>query len=209
MQLLGQSHQRHRVVLRGPLRVPGLGSVEDAPREGQRGPSEVGGWLRNKLPVEQGDLRNVQSHVLYLGIIRGIQDGDLQEAIHGGVSDGPPQGLQDVPFHLDEHVVIVERATHGLQFLDCGHTVLLVPILGCDQECRTAYQLVMSLVHDPLGAIPVEQIDRQEQGRRQQLERGVGFDEEVKEVGTHEPLNLGLDIDRLDIGEGRRLNTHN
>ena len=56
-----------------------------------------------------------------------------------------------------------------------------------------------------MGAVAVEKVDSQEQSLRQQLEGSVSFNQEVKEAGTHEPLDLGLDVDRVDIRQGLRL----
>jgi hypothetical protein len=63
----------------------------------------------------------------------------------------------------------------------------------------------VSLVDYPLRAVPVQQVDGQEQGRRHKLEGSVGLDQEVKKVRAHEPLNLGLNIDGLDVGDGLTL----
>lgn len=151
--------------------------------------------------MEQGDLRDVQSHVLDLRVVRSIQDGNLKEAVHGRVSNRPAQGLQDVPLHLNEHVIIIQGATHRLQLLDGGHAVLLVAILGRNEQSSTSDQLVVSLVDNTLRAVSVKQVDGQEQRRGKELEGSVGFDEEVQQVGAHEPLDLGLNIDGFDVGK--------
>lgn len=64
----------------------------------------------------------------------------------------------------------------------------------------------MTLVNHSLGAVTVQQVDGQKQGGRHELEGSVGLDEEVQEVWAHEPLNLGLDINRLDVRYGLFLN---
>lgn len=59
----------------------------------------------------------------------------------------------------------------------------------------------MPLVDNAPRAIPIEDIDRQEQRAREELKRSMGLDQEVQKVGTHEPLDLGLYIDGLDVGK--------
>lgn len=63
----------------------------------------------------------------------------------------------------------------------------------------------MPLVDNALGAVPIENIDRQEQGGWEKLERGMCLDQEVQEIGTHEPLDFRLDINRLDIRKSGNL----
>jgi hypothetical protein len=72
-----------------------------------------------------------------------------------------------MPFHLDEHVIVVQGAAHGLEFPDGWHTILLVTIFGRNQQSCTANQLVVSLIDNTLGAVSIEKVDGQEQGRWQ------------------------------------------
>jgi hypothetical protein len=53
----------------------------------------------------------------------------------------------------------------------------------------------MTLVNDAARAVAVEEVDSEEQCLREELEGGMGFDEEVEEVWAHEPLDLSLDVD--------------
>ena len=118
------------------------------------------------------------------------------------MADHPVQGLQNVPFHLSEHLVIVERAAHRLQLPYGGYAVLLVTVLGGNEQGCAANELVVTLVDNAAGAVAVEEVDRQEEGLGQQLEGSVGFNQEVEEVGAHEPLDLGLDVNGVDVGQG-------
>lgn len=205
MQLLRQSNQGHRIVVRSPFGVTRLRPIQDAARESQGCPGKVSRRLGHELPVEEGNLEDVQCKMLYFRVVGSIDDGDLKKAVDSRVSNGPSQRLQNVPLHLDEHVVIVQRAAHRLQLLDCGNTVLLVSVLGGDEECCTANELVMSLVHNTLRAVSVEEVDGQEESGRQELECGVRFDQEVKQIRAHEPLDLRLNVNRVDIGKRSRL----
>lgn len=144
-------------------------------------------------------LGDVCSHVLHLSIGCGLGEGNLKEASHGRVTDDPVQGLQNMPFHLCEHVVVVERAAHGLQFLDGGHTLFTVAVLGGNEQGGTTHQLVVTLVDDTLRAVSVEQVHGKEESLGEQLEGVVSFEEEVEEVGTHEPLDLGLNLNGVDV----------
>ena len=105
-----------------------------------------------------------------------------------------------MPLHLHEHVVIVERATHGLQFLDRGDLLFAISVLGSDQEGGTANQLVVALVDHSFGAVTVEQVDGEEQCLGEQLKSHVRFHQEVEQVGSHVPLNLSLNVNGVDIG---------
>lgn len=66
----------------------------------------------------------------------------------------------------------------------------------------------MLLVDDPLGAVPVKQIDGQEKRLPQKRERSVSLDEEVDEVRPHEPLDLALHVDEVGIGQSLVLLRH-
>jgi hypothetical protein len=57
--------------------------------------------------VEKSNLGDVESHVLNLNIVWSFRKGDLEEGIYCCVADHPVEGLQNVPFHLSEHLVIV------------------------------------------------------------------------------------------------------
>ena len=205
VELLREAHQRHRVVLGSPFRVTRLRSVEDATREGQRCSGQVRRRLRHELAVEETDFQDIQRQVFNFRLVRGVHDGNLKKAVDSWVSDGPTQGLQDVPLHLNEHVIVIQRAAHRLQFPNGGHTILLVAILGSNKKSGTSNQLIMSLVNHALGAVSVQEVYGQEQRGREELEGGMGFNQEVQQVGTHEPLDLGLNIDRFHIREGSSL----
>jgi hypothetical protein len=137
--------------------------------------------------------------VLDFSIIGGCGKSNLEESIYGRVSDNPVQSLQNVPFHLGEHFVIVKRAAHRFQLPNGGYAVLFVAILGSNEKRSTSDELVMALVYDTAGAVAVEEINGKEECLGQELESGVSFDQEVEEVGTHEPLDLCLNVNRVDV----------
>jgi hypothetical protein len=58
----------------------------------------------------------------------------------------------------------------------------------------------VTLVDDTARAVPVEEVDSKEECLWEELEGGVGLDEKVNEVWSHEPLDLLLDVDRRNIG---------
>jgi ABC-type Na+ transport system ATPase subunit NatA len=109
--------------------------------------------------------------------------------------NNPVEGLQNVPLHLCEHLVVVQGATHGLQLSYSRYPVLLITVLGSNEEGGATDKLIVALVDDTAGAVAVEEVDSKKQSFRQQLEGGVSFNQEVKEVGTHEPLDLSLNVD--------------
>lgn len=197
MQLLGQLHQSHLFVKL--VAVWNLESAEDGAGEGERGASHDR-WLgRDKVLVVEGNLADVPCHVLHLHILVFLGQGDLQEAVDRRMTDPPVERVQHVPLHLCEHLLVVEVAAHGLQLPDGWHAILTVTVLGGDQEGGTADQLVVTLVDNALGAVPVEEVDGKEKGLGEKLEGRVGLDEEVEEVRSHEPLDLSLDVNRSHI----------
>jgi hypothetical protein len=149
--------------------------------------------------MEKSDLGDVQGHVLDFGIVWRLRQSNLEESVDSGVSNDPVEGLQNVPLHLREHFVIVKGAAHGLELSYSWYSVLLVTILGSDEQGSTPNKLVVALVDNTAGAVTVEEVDGEEQCFRQQLESGVRFNQEVKEIGPHEPLDLCLDVNRVDI----------
>lgn len=104
-----------------------------------------------------------------------------------------------MPLHLREHLVVIKRAAHGLELPYGRDTVFLVAILGSDEQSSTTNKLVVALVDDTARAVPIEKVYSEEQGLRQKLEGGMGFDEEVEKIWSHEPLDFGLDVNRVDI----------
>lgn len=186
-------------------RVPrGLGTSEDASGQGEGGMGHVRGTRSDKVLVVEGHLGNVAGQVLELGVgvARGaLEQGNLDPGVDGRVSHDPVEGVEDVPLHLGEHGGIVEATAHGGELADEGDLVLLVAVLGGNKQGRAADELVMTLVDDATRAVAVEQVDGEEERLGEQLKGGVGLDEKVDEVGTHEPLNLLLNVNRGDVGE--------
>jgi hypothetical protein len=82
---------------------------------------------------------------------------------------------------------------------------LLIAVLGSDEKGRAPNQLIVTLVYHSLRTVPVKEIDGQEQRRRQKLECGMGFYQEIEKIRTHKPLDLCLNIDGFDIREGGSL----
>ena len=184
------------------VRIHDLGAAQDTTGQGEGSTGHDGGLAADEVLVVHGNLSQVQGHVLNLCVVGRLIQGEFQPCVDGRMADGPTQGVEDVPLHLGEHLLVVERAAHGLQLTDKGDAVLLVTVLGGDQEGRAANQLVVALVDDTARAVPVEEVDGQEEGLGEELERSVGLDEEVNQVGSHEPLDFLLDIDRGNISQG-------
>lgn len=129
-----------------------------------------------------------------------LDNNQLGEQVDGRGTDGPVEGVEDMHLHLSEHAGVVEATAHVAKLVYLRHPVLLVPVLGGNQESGTAHQLVVLLVDDTPGAVSVEEVDGKEQSLGEQREGGVGFDEKVDEVRPHEPLNLALHVDEIGIG---------
>ena len=115
------------------------------------------------------------------------------------MADHPVESLKNVPFHLSEHVVVVKGAAHGLELLDGWHTLLAVTVLGGDEEGGTANELVVALVDNATRAVPVEEVDGEEESIWQELESVVSLEKKVEKIRPHEPLDLLLDFNGVDV----------
>lgn len=185
-----------------PFTIVDLLPAKNSPCQGQRSPRH-GRWLgRDKVTVVERDLADVGSHVLNLLVVPLLRDNELGEEVDGRVTNGPIESVENMHLHLGEHASIIKSTAHVVELVDLGNTVLLVAILGSDQQSSAANKLVVLLVHDPFRAVTVQEVDSEEQCLGQQLEGSVGLDEEVDEVGTHKPLDLSLHVDEASIWEG-------
>ena len=137
--------------------------------------------------------------MLNLWIWSTFGDGKVQEARYSWVADHPIKSLKNVPLHLGEHVIVVKGAAHRLELLDGWNALLAVTVLGGDEEGCAANELVVALVDNAARAVPVEEVDGEEKSVRQELEGVVGLEEKIKEIRPHEPLDLLLDLDRVDV----------
>lgn len=163
VQMLRQRQQRVAAVT-VPLAIVDLGSVENRPCQGVRGTCHDG-WLRgDEVTVVEGDLAEVGGHVPDLTVVLLVSPDDGLEEVDSGVADVPLQRVEDVHLHLGEHASVVQTTAHVVELVDLGDPVLLVTILGSDQEGCTADKLVVLLVDHPLRAVPVKQVDGQEEG---------------------------------------------
>lgn len=198
VQVLCETY-KGRVLGDAPFAVVDLLAAEDAAGKGKRRSSQDR-WLRGyEVAVVEGDLANVARHLLNLEVVGMVEGDELCEEVDGRVSDGPLERVKHVHLHLREHARVVEAAAHAVELLDLWHAVLLVAVLGGDEQSRTANELVVLLVHDTLGAVPVEKVDGQEQRLWQQTKGSMCLDEEVDEIWPHVPLNLLLDVNQSRV----------
>ncbi|KFY69666.1 hypothetical protein V496_00072 [Pseudogymnoascus sp. VKM F-4515 (FW-2607)] len=58
----------------------------------------------------------------------------LKEAVDSGMADAPFKDIQDVPLCLYNHLLVIQRAALGMQLFNHGHAVLLVTVLGGDEQ---------------------------------------------------------------------------
>lgn len=99
-----------------------------------------------------------------------------------------------MPLHLGEHVIIVERAAHRLEFPNGRDTLLSVAIFGSDEESSATDELVVAFVDHAAGAVAVKEVDSKVKSLGKQLESVVGLQEEVEQIWSHEPLDLRLNL---------------
>ena len=75
------------------------------------------------------------------------------------MSNEPVNGLQNMPFHLGEHIIVIECAAHGLELLNRGYSVLAISIFGRHEQRTASYQLVVLFIDNTARTIPIEEID--------------------------------------------------
>ena len=113
----------------------------------------------------------------------------------------PAKCLEDVQLHLYEQLSFVALVAHKLELADGGDAPLFA-VLGSDPEGRAADQLIVALVDDAARAIPVEEVDSQEEGFWKEPEGSVSLDHEVDERVSHGPIDLRLDVHVIHIRQG-------
>lgn len=175
------------------------GAIENVPGESQRCACHDGWPDTDKLLVEQGYLGEVSCHAFDLRIVIDLLENHLKKALDSRMPNNPVKGLQNMPLHLNKHILVVEIAAHRLELADGRNPVLLVPVLGSNEHGCTSNELVVALVHHPAGAVSVEEVDSEVERLGKEGEGGVCLDKEVQEIRTHEPLDFRLDIDAGDV----------
>lgn len=138
VQVLGQRQQRVPSIA-VPLSVVHFRSSKNCPRQSVRGASHRRRLGRNEIAVVKGDLADVGGHVPDLTVVLLVGPDDGLEEVDGGVADIPLKGVENVHLHLGEHACVVETTAHVVQLIDLGHPVLLVPVLGSDQQRRASH----------------------------------------------------------------------
>lgn len=104
----------------------------------------------------KGDLADVGGHVSNLPVVLFVCPNDGLEEVDGGMAYVPLESVEDVHLHLGEHARIVQTTAHVIQLVNLRNTVLLVSILGSNQQSCTADKLVVLLIDDTLGAVSVK-----------------------------------------------------
>lgn len=184
-----------------PFSIVDLGSAKDCSCQSVRCPGH-NRWLGgDEVAVVERDLAEVGGHVPDLTVVLLVGPDDGLEEVDGRVADVPLEGVEDVHLHLGEHACVVQTTAHIVELVDLGDTVLLVAVLGSNQECCTADKLVVLLIDYPLGAVPIKQVDGQKQRFPQERESSMCLDQEVNEIGSHKPLDLTLHVDEVGIGQ--------
>lgn len=122
-----------------PLSIIDLWSSQYRTRESKRGARHDRGLGGNEVSVVQGDLTEVGSHMLNLSVVSLLGNDQLSKEVDGRVSDSPLKSVENVHLHLSEHSRVVQSTAHVVQFVDLGHAILLVTVLGSNKEGRTSY----------------------------------------------------------------------
>ena len=80
------------------------------------------------------------------------------------MSNEPVNGLQNMPFHLGKHIVVIKCAAHGFEFLNRGYPVLTISIFCCYEQRTASYQLIVLFIDNTTRTVPIEEVDGQEKG---------------------------------------------
>ena len=156
-----------------------LEAAEHGSGEGERCARHDGRFRADKVAVVEGDLAYVRREVFDLLVVLVVGDDELHEDVDGWAADGPVDRVEHVHLHLREHACVVQPAAHVVELADLRHPLLLVAVLGGDEESRAPHELVMLLVHDALGAVAVEEVDGKEERLGEEVKCRVGFDDKV------------------------------
>ena len=89
VKVVGQAHNGLGIVGTSPLCRLSLRAGQYTPGEGQGRSGEDRRWCGHELLVEQCNFRDVKGHVLDLSVIGRCGESNLEESIHGRVSNDP------------------------------------------------------------------------------------------------------------------------
>lgn len=154
IEVLRERHESEVVCL-NPVGIVIFRSAEDGTGESKRTAGQDRGPSRDKIAVVEGNLAEVGRHVLDLDVVALLNDHELGEAVDSRMANSPLECIEDVHLHLGEHTRVIETTAHVVEFVDLGNTILLVTVLGGDEQCCAADKLVVVLVDDSLGAVAV------------------------------------------------------
>lgn len=139
-----------------PCAVVVFATSQDSTCESQRGAGHYRGLGRDKVAVVQGNLAEVDRHVLNSGVVAVLGSPELDIEVDGGVADCPLEGVEDVHLHPLKLVRAVETAAHSLEPADWGGSAPLFDIFGSYEKSSAADELVVFLLDDHPRAVAVE-----------------------------------------------------
>lgn len=124
---------------------------------------------------------------------RGLEQEYIDERVEcSGLADGPVEGFEEMHFHRRELLDGILVATQVLQDFQRGHSVLGVPELGRDPKRGEGQELVVVALDDEARGVLVQDGEREEQGRRREIEPRVAVHDEVEDQEPHLRVDLRL-----------------
>ena len=138
----------------------------------------------------QGAVQDVagELHDLLVGVGR-LEIPD-EEGVSTGDGDLVLQGLEDLLFHVDDLVTGVGTVADVDQIAQFRGVDLLV--LGGDEEARHADELELGPFHLLPLEVAVDEVDRQVERLRHELELEMDLDQPIDEDGAHPLVDVGL-----------------
>ena len=127
-----------QVLLVIPLAIVYFRSTKNSSCQCQRNSCHCRGLGGYKVSVIESNLAEISSHVFNFLVILLLSNDELREKVDGRVADNPLQGVEHVHLHLSEHSSIVKTAAHVVELVNLRYSILLVSILGGDEEGSTA-----------------------------------------------------------------------
>lgn len=140
-----------------------------------------------QVRVELDQLADVDRHGLDVGHRRGGQrlagheklNVEVDKGVERGEANQPAQRLEHMVLHLQKQLLVVAVAAHFAQVKERRHPCLGLVVLAADPKTGQSQKLVVLLLHDSRGAVPVYQVHRE---RERQLGKAELVDHVHEEV---------------------------
>jgi len=159
--------------------------------------------ILDKLPIEESNLHQESSNMLYFGFFHAGSTAHKPEPCFSSwMTESPLNCGEDMAFHLNEGGFFICVAADLNKVLHRRNTFFGILKFCSDPESCTADKLVMLDVDDATGNVAVNDIESEVQCLWTKTECEVNFNEEVDKTRAHVPSDFRLLIHRLSGGHG-------